>query len=125
MKFRLSSTAPRYWWPVKVRIPDPDRPGAVVTQELKVQFEARTREATLAAQEEYAALTTDRDRAAHEHAELRGIVKNWDDVVDDEGGAVAFSDEAFEAALQHVWFRTALYRAFVESSAGEEARLGN
>lgn len=125
MKFRLSTTPPRYWWPVTVRLPDPERPGKVLTQQLTVQFEARTREATLASQEAWAALTTERDRAEHEQAELRAIVKNWDDVVDDDGGAVAFSDEAFEAALQHVWFRRALYQAFVESASGEEARLGN
>jgi len=124
MKFKLTPIH-RYWWPVPVSIPNPDAPGDFVTQVLKVQFEAQSREDALASQERYAKLKTVRERACHEHDEMKAIVRNWDDVVDDDGGAVAFSQDALESALQQAWFRKALYLAYAASLNGEEPRLGN
>jgi hypothetical protein len=31
-------TEPRYWWPVKIRQPDPAKPGAIVEHELEAEF---------------------------------------------------------------------------------------
>ena len=127
MKFRLTKVV-RYWWPVTFSMPHPDRPGERVSQQLQIQFEARDREAVLAAFEAFQTLKTERERVEHEHSEIRAIVRNWDDVVDDAGDPVPFSAAALEAALQQVWFRTAVLKAYGESlrtQQGEEGRLGN
>ena len=127
MKFRLAKVV-RYWWPVTFTMPDPVRPGERVEQRLQVQFAARDREAVVAAYERYQTLSTERERVEHEHAEIRAIVTNWDDVVDDAGDPVAFSAEALEAALQQVWFRRGVLAAYGDSLAsqtGEAGRLGN
>ena len=124
MKFRLVEKY-RYWWPVTVRIPDPDQPGAVIEQQLRVQFQPLGRGEELANQEAYAKLRDPRERARREHDLLRQICVNWDDVIDAEGGAVAFSPDVFEEALQSAWFRNAIYAAYAASLKGEAARLGN
>lgn len=124
MKFKLTDT-PRYWWPVTVRMPSPDQPGKIVNQTLKLLFEPQSRSAAIDEAEALASLENPRDRAEAEMRQLKGVVTNWDDVTDDDGGAVAFSDEAFARALEFTWFRTAVYAAYAESLAGEEARLGN
>lgn len=120
MKFTLVSSH-RYWWPVKVRVPHPDQAGKVLEQELKIQFEARDREATLAAQEVYAGLKTPREQADAEVAELKAICRDWDGVVDDAGVAVPFSDATFAQALQQAWFRIAVWEAHHKSLMGVEA----
>lgn len=124
MKFRLVETY-RYWWPVAVRIPHPDNPGEVLEQRFRIQFQPLGREEELASQEAYAKLRGARERAAREHDLLRRICVNWDDVVDEDGGAVAFGPEVFDRALQSAWFRNAIYAAYTESLKGEAARLGN
>ena len=124
MKFTLAKTY-RFWWPVEVRMPDPDNPGRVVKQTLKIQFEPKPRDEVIAAQEHYDTLNTARERADHEREQLLAVVKNWDDVVDEDGGAIAFSAEAFDQALQTSWFRTAVYAAYADCLNGNEVRLGN
>lgn len=124
MKFTLAKKV-RYWWPVTVRMPDPETPGKIVEQQLKVLFEPKSRDEALAAQDDYAQLDTARARAEHEHTELKDVVKGWDDVVDDDKSPVPFTEETISAALQLSWFRTGVYAAYAESLNGQEARLGN
>lgn len=124
MKFTLAKNM-RYWWPVAVRMPDPHTPGKIAEQQLKVLFEPKGRDEAIASQETLAALNTAKERADHEQSELKDVVKGWDDVVDDEGTPVPFSDEAITAALQMSWFRTGVYSAYADSLSGQEARLGN
>ncbi|MBY6091077.1 hypothetical protein [Maritimibacter alkaliphilus] len=124
MKFTLAKSI-RYWWPVTVRMPDPNTPGKIIEQQLKVLFEPKGRDEAIAAQDAYAALGSVRERADHEHAELRDVVKGWDDVVDEDRNPVPFTEEAIQAALQLSWFRTGVYNAYADSLAGQEARLGN
>ena len=38
MQFKLAKTY-RYWWPVTVQIPDPETPGKIIEQQLKIEFE--------------------------------------------------------------------------------------
>ena len=64
MQFKLAKTY-RYWWPVKLRVPDPATPGSFTDQELRVEFEPLPQEELTAAQEESAALTTLREVTAH------------------------------------------------------------
>jgi len=124
MKFVLETTY-RYWWPVKVRIPDPETAGKILEQTLKIQFEPQGRDEALAAQELYDSLPTVKERADHEHAQLLLVCQNWDDVVAKDGGAISFTAENFQSALQRSWFRTAVYQAYADSLNGQEARLGN
>jgi len=124
MKFVLAETY-SYWWPVIIRAPHPDEPGKILERTLKVQFEPQPREEAIAAQEKYNTLETQRERDAHEVEQLMKVCKNWDDVVDADGGAVAFTPDNAAKALNIGWFRTGVYRAYSESLSGEEARLGN
>ncbi|MDH0908034.1 hypothetical protein N5C66_06365 [Rhizobium pusense] len=124
MKFVLADTY-RYWWPITVRVPHPDEPGKILEQTFKMEFEPQPREEAIAAQEKYSKLETQRDRDAHEVAQLAKVCKNWDDIVSENGGATAFTPENLTKALNLGWFRTAVYRGYSESLSGEEARLGN
>ncbi|WP_349295235.1 hypothetical protein ABEB22_18305 (plasmid) [Thioclava sp. 'Guangxiensis'] len=124
MKFTLAKTV-RYWWPVTVRMPDPQNPGKIAEQQLKVLFEPKGRDAAIASQEALSKLDTPKERADHEHSELKAVVKGWDDVLDEEGTSVPFSEEMLGAALQMSWFRTGVYSAYADSLSGQEARLGN
>lgn len=124
MKFTLVE-APTFWWPVTVRVPDPDAPGKTIAQDLKVQFTPKTRDEEIALNEQFAALTTDRERADAEIANWLEIIKGWDGVVDGNGNPVAFSKETLRAALQWQWFRSALSKAFTDSAFGLEAQRGN
>ncbi|WCK69928.1 hypothetical protein G6L96_009000 [Agrobacterium tumefaciens] len=124
MKFVLADTY-SYWWPVIIRAPHPDEPGKILERTLKVQFEPQPREDAIAAQEIYVTLKTQRERDAHEAQQLKAVCKNWDDVVDADGGAVAFTPDNIAKALEIGWFRSGVYRAYTESLNGEEARLGN
>ena len=124
MKFTLVEN-PTFWWPVTVRVPDPEAPGKTVSQDLRVQFAPKTRDEEIALQEKFAALTSERDRADAEIANWLDIVKGWDGVVDGNGNPVPFSAEALRAALQRSWFRVGLGEAFTASAFGLEAKRGN
>ena len=124
MKFTLVE-APTFWWPVTVRVPDPEAPGKTIAQDLRVQFVPKTRDEEIALNEAFASLKTDRERAAAEIANWLDIVKGWDGVVDGNGNPVAFSKETLRAALQWQWFRSALSKAFTDSAFGLEAQRGN
>lgn len=123
MHYVLAATV-SYWWPVVVRIPDPNVAGAIIEQKLKVLFEPEEQDAAIEQAEIYAALPTVKARADHERDQLLRVVKDWDDVVTAEKHTVPFSEENFRAALQRKWFRDGVYRAYSESLNGD-ARLGN
>lgn len=123
MQFNLSKSY-RYWWPVTVRSPDPENPGKVIEQKLRVQFEPLPRDEEIAWQEKTAKLKTARARVEDEKVQMRSVVKNWDGVLSGSD-IVPFSPEALDLALQHPWFRIGLANAFAESLSGEEARMGN
>ena len=124
MKFKITEK-PRYWWPVVVRMPDPDNAGTFSEQKLKLLFEPQDREEALKAAEVHAKLKTPREQAEHEHQQLLAVVKNWDDVEDQDKNPIPFSAEVFLQALKQSWFRTAVYSAYADSLSGVEARVGN
>ena len=123
-KFILSKSH-CYWWPVTVKAPDPENAGEIISQKLLVQFEPKTRAAQLEAQEAAAQLTSLREIIAHDIAEARSVIRNWTDVIGDDGQLVPFTPENLELALQQPWFRKAVQTALTESMNGEEARRGN
>ena len=124
MKFVLTEK-PRYWWPVTVRVPDPDHPGRIIEQQLKVLFEPQDREASIASAEAHLALTSDRARADHEIDLMLNVVRDWDDVEDSDKRPIPFTPEIFRSAVGQSWFRAGVSEAYAESLAGQEARLGN
>lgn len=124
MQFKLAKTY-RYWWPVTVQIPDPETPGKIIEQQLKIEFEPMAQADLTTAQEESAKLKTLREVTDHGIRQIKRVICNWDGVVDDDGKPVPFTAEALEQALQHAWFRTGINKALSESQNGEEARQGN
>ena len=124
MQFKLAKTY-RYWWPVTVQIPDPETPGKIIEQQLKIEFEPMAQADLTTAQEESAKLKTLREVTDHGIRQIERVICDWDGVVDDDGKPVPFTAEALEQALQHAWFRTGINKALSESQNGEEARQGN
>ena len=121
MKFILTSEH-RYWWPVKVAIPDPDptKAGDYLEMEFKMQFDSLPRD------EADKISTLMRSDASHAYADLKRVARDWDDnVVDDKGKTIPFSPEAFDELLNISWYRLAVYRAWGASLVDEKARLGN
>ncbi len=124
MQFKLAETY-RYWWPVTVRVPDPDRAGQILEQSFRVLFEPLDREAQLAESEKAAGLRSMRDLVDHEIETALRVVKGWDGVVGEKDLLVPFSEDVLTQALRWDWFREGLQKALKESLAGEAARLGN
>lgn len=124
LQFVLAPEPVRYWWPVTVRLPDPENPGAILERKLKVLFQAESQDEAFAHQEGYAKLKTARERLEHERSQLLRVCKDWSDVVDADKRPVEFNEKNFRAALQQSWFRTGVHRAYAES-LNSEAQAGN
>lgn len=123
-KFRLT-TEHKYWWPVTIDLPDPDKPGKWTTQSMTMQFVSMTADEARAIQERIDGLPTDKERAEAQHDHLIAASCDWRDVVDDDGEAVPFTQEALRSALSITWYRVAIYRAWAKSQVAEEGRKGN
>ena len=104
MQFKLAETY-RYWWPVTVMVPDPQKPGKYIEQGFKAELEPLSQEELTCASEESASLTSMREITKHGIQQIQRVVKNWSDVVDPDGATVPFTPEKLEMALQHAWFR--------------------
>lgn len=114
-----------YWWPVTVRMPDPETAGAYFEQTFEMQFEAQNREAALAAQEHYAALATERERIEADKEQMRQICVGWRGIIDEDGVDLPFSVERLDDAIGVSWFRAGVMRAIAEANLGLEAKAGN
>lgn len=115
----------RYWWPVEVRVPDPENAGKIIVQEFEMQFEPLGRSEAIKQQKIYEALTDPQERVDHEHEQLRNVCKNWRSRKDPTKQPAPFTEENFNKALEKAWFRTGVYRALNDSQWGDEVRLGN
>lgn len=124
MKFQLTDDY-RYWWPVTVRLPDPNKPGAVVEQTFEARFKALPQYKAREIDAQLAALTTAKEREEHEHDVLREILEGWRGVEGPNGEDVDFNQGSLEMALQFPWFRMGVYEAYAASVRGDEARLKN
>lgn len=114
-----------YWWPVTVRIPNPDAPGEFIEQSFEMQFEAQTRDQALERQEVYEALTTERARIEHDKDGLRKTCRSWRGIVDVNGQDVPFSPARFDECIGLSWFRIGVMNAISQSAWGLEAQAGN
>jgi len=122
MKFTMTRKH-RYWWPVKVAVPNPelDKAGEWLEMNFRMRFAALPREEADAISEKLK-----KSEGADIHADLMRVVKDWDeDIIDADGKPIPFSPEAFAELLQISWYRMAVYRAWGDSLIGEAARRGN
>lgn len=124
MKFVLAKST-RYWWPVTVLAPDPDQPGKFISQQLKIQFTPKDQDAALEEQRRTLRIADIADRIEAERKALCDVCTNWDDVIGDDGNPVPFTPENLDLAMRQSWFRSGVYAAYMDSLAGQEARLGN
>lgn len=113
-----------FWWPVTVRMPDPERPGSFSPQTCEVQFEALSEERTREIRERIGALPED-ERMDHASAIVLEAARDWREVEDEAGVAVPFSAEMLTEQLRYPWFRRGVFDAYVEALSGQAARLGN
>lgn len=126
MKFKITAEH-RYWWPVHVRIPDPDqkKAGQFMTQTFRGLFVSLPQAEAKKIAEEIAGLPPE-EAEARQHAQLERVLVGWDeDVVGEDDRPVPFSIEALREALQTSWVRLGLYEAWGKSLYGDEARKGN
>lgn len=126
MKFKMIDEY-RYWWPVKVELPDREKPGKVITQSFTMQFLAMPADEGEAMLKEIAALPPE-EQKKRQHEELMRVCKDWRDVVDGPDGneeEITFSEAGLRANLQYSWFSRGLYKAYAASLAPDEIRKGN
>lgn len=126
MKFIVTGDY-RYWWPIKVRIPNPDprRAGQFIEQTFKAEFRAMPTDEAHDVLEEIAKLEGDA-RAERQNDLLKRVVVGWDDdVVDDREEPIPFSGDVLAELLTNVWVVAAFYRAWSTAMTGEGARRGN
>lgn len=123
MNFKLAKTY-RYWWPVTVRVPDPENPGKFQEQQLRVQFEPLPRSEQIDGVEQLQRMDM-RGTYDYEIEKAAAQVKTWEGVVDDAGEVAPFTPELLTQAMQFEWFRKGISKALIESQNGEEARSGN
>jgi len=119
MTFKLTAEPFRYWWPVEVKVPsaqDVKDAGKVETQALKVLLEPLGQDEAKELDRELAELP-EQERNERQHDHIERVVKGWDNVVGEDGGAVPFSLQAFRQAMQRSWFRMAIYKAYTASLA--------
>ncbi|MBO0346044.1 hypothetical protein J0X15_12495 [Roseibium sp. CAU 1637] len=113
MQFRLSDTY-AFWWPVTVKMPDPDKPGKVLDQSFEAQF-------LMIGSERLAALDGE---GGDQHAVLKEVWTDWRGVEDENGSEAEFSDEARDRCLDYAHVRLALYTAYLEASSGRPSHSG-
>ncbi|MBN9243378.1 MAG: hypothetical protein J0I98_11340 [Mesorhizobium sp.] len=115
-----------YWWPIKIPVPHPDRPGQWKTETFEMQFRAVDEDRIRELQEEYAALKNEAERLAHQDDQLFAAAVDWRGVVDDEKEPVPFSQEMLLAMLRAaVWYRSGVYDSYHRSLVSDAARRGN
>lgn len=126
VKFVVTKTH-LYWWPVKVRMPNPDprRAGDVQEFTFKAQFEAIGTEEADEIIAELNALPA-ADRGKRQHDLLLRVVKGWnEDVIDEDKNPIEFSEAVFRDLLDMGWFAAGMWRAWGDSQRAEGGRRGN
>lgn len=123
MQFKLAKTY-RYWWPVAVRVPDPENPGKFLEQQLRLQYEPLSRDQQVENSEKVQRMGL-REIHQFELDQAAAQIKNWEGVVDDAGEIVPFTPELLAQAMQFEWFRKGAVQGLKDSQNGEEARAGN
>ena len=115
-----------YWWPIKVRIPNPDRSGQIMEETFEMQFAAVDEDTARATAEAYKALETDEERMQHRDDQLLNAVRDWRGVVDGDKNPIPFTKEMFLTVLRAgPWYREGIYTSYQASFLPQEARRKN
>lgn len=118
------ATKHTFLWPVTVTMPDPAKPGAVVTSTFTAKFLAIT-SAEAAVIDARIRQDYPDDYEAHTSDYVLDVMLDWQDVVDESGQAVPFTKELLAQQLGLGWFRRAITDAYIEAMNGQAARQGN
>jgi|GEM_PF-926809 len=118
MKFKITDTY-LFWWPVVVRMPDPEKAGVIIEQKFEAQFEALDEDQANELDAAFRNLETDEERKAHQHDVLRKVTKNWRGVEAQGGGDQSFTEDVFELCLKQNWFRAGMYEAYRQAMNAE------
>ena len=113
MQFRLSDSY-SFWWPVTVKLPDPEKAGKIISQTFEAEFQMIGSER----------LTALDGESGDQHAVLKEVWTGWRGVVDEDGGEADFTFEGRDRCLDYAHVRLALYTAYLEASSGRAATDG-
>lgn len=110
-----------FWWPVKVRIPDPDKAGELNEATFNMRFKAVAKDRN----DELIAKNGTLPNVDQTIAFIREAAIDWNDVVDGNKEAVPFSQDALTDMLLYPWARDGIVNAYTAAISGQAARLGN
>lgn len=125
MKF-VPSAEYTYWWPIKVRLPHPEKSGQWVTETFEMQFVAVDQDKAQEIADEIREIKDEKARQAREHDQLLNACLDWRGVVDGAKQEVPFSHEMLVTMLKTgPWYRQGIYEAYARSLISNEASKGN
>ncbi len=110
-----------FWWPVKVRLPDPDKAGAIKEETFNMRFRALAADRAKAIEADNA----NADIIDRSIASILEVALDWSDVVDDDRNPVPFTPEALTDALLYPFVRDGIVAAYAAAISGQAARQGN
>ncbi len=115
-----------YWWPIKVRLPHPEKSGQWMVESFEMQFVAIDQDKAQAIADEIGEIKDVKDRQAREHDQLLNACRDWRGVVDNDKQQVPFSQELLVTMLKTgPWYRQGIYESYARSLFSDEVRKGN
>lgn len=125
-KFVFTKTR-RFYWPVKVRVPneDPRRAGQMSEFKFNALFEAIDTEEAKSIRSEVDQLPPD-EQVDRQNDLLRRVVVGWnEDLIDEDKAPIPFSPEVLDELLRDPWVLLAFWIAWGEALSGDNGRRKN
>lgn len=128
MKFSPTAVH-RYWWPIKINLPHPERSGQWLPQTFDMEFISVNADEAKELAREISEIQDDAERNSREHDQLLKVSVNWRGVIDEDADGkkveVPFSPEMLLAMMKAgPWYRLGIYLSWNQSLLGG-ARKGN
>lgn len=115
-----------YWWPMKIPMPNPERPGQWKEETFDMLFVGVSEDEAKETQAAIDALETDEEKAAHNHDQLLNASRDWRGVIDGDKKPVPFSRDLLLKMLRAgPWYRAGIYKSYLASLAKDGPRKGN
>lgn len=115
-----------YWWPIKVRMPHPEKSGQVIEHAFEMKFAAVGQDKAVATVNEIRAIEDENERRERQHDQLLDASRDWRGVVDDDNQPLSFSRELLHTMLKAApWYSTGVYESYGRSLNPEKLRKGN
>lgn len=125
MKF-VATAEFTYWWPIKIKMPNPEKSGQWKTETFEMLFAAVSVDEAERIAADIRELKTDEEKAGHTHDQLLNACRDWRGVVDDDKKPVPFDRDLLLAMLKAApWYRQGIYQSYGASLVSEGARTGN